>query len=235
MLVKVVLVDVNPKMIQAWQNTFEENSEVDVVLGSILDQNVSAWVSPTNARGHMGGGLDAIIKKHLGPQIETSVQQDIRRLHSGFLPVGYATCVPTSTTVPHYLISTPTMAATKEDVSDTLNVALACAAAFQAVHMQNVREPGSIRAVALPGLGANNGKVPVEICADLMWTAYNMFREQEFTSFADMRDALEEQLGDLGPDPTTPKFKKKPGSNFGSPAPTVPPPKKQDVDFDDSE
>jgi hypothetical protein len=91
------------------------------------------------------------------------------------------------------------MGASSEDISDTLNVALACSAAFQAVHMQNARLPGSIRAIALPGLGANTGKVPVEICADLMWTAYNLFREREFTDFAALRVALQEELGDLGP------------------------------------
>jgi hypothetical protein len=37
----------------------------------------------------------------------------------------------------------------------------------------------------------------VEICADLMWTAYNLFREKEFASFAEMRAALEEILGPL--------------------------------------
>ena len=45
MLVKVVLVDVNPKMIAAWRTTFEENPEVEIVHGSMLDQPVSAWVS----------------------------------------------------------------------------------------------------------------------------------------------------------------------------------------------
>ena len=39
---------------------------------------------------------------------------------------------------------------------------------------------------------------PVEICADLMWTAYNLFREKEFTDYGEMRKALEEILGDLG-------------------------------------
>jgi O-acetyl-ADP-ribose deacetylase (regulator of RNase III) len=199
MLVRVTLVDVNPKMVAAWRSTFEENPEVDIIAGSMLDQKVTAWVSPTNAKGSMDGGLDAVIKKHLGPKIETAVQKEIARLHGGSMPVGYATCVETGADMPRFLISTPTMGASSEDISDTLNVALACSAAFQAVHMQNARLAGSIRAIALPGLGANTGKVPVEICADLMWTAYNLFREREFTDFAALREALEEELGDLGP------------------------------------
>src|SRR5438445_92173 len=65
MTVKIVLVDVNSKMVDAWRTSFEENPEVTIVQGSMLDQAVDAWVSPTNSRGHMGGGLDAVIKKFL--------------------------------------------------------------------------------------------------------------------------------------------------------------------------
>jgi O-acetyl-ADP-ribose deacetylase (regulator of RNase III) len=237
MLVKVVLVDVNPKMVQAWRDTFEENPEVEVVHGSMLDQNASAWVTPTNSKGSMDGGLDAVVKKKLGAGIEARVQKEIARMYGGLMPLGHATCVDTGVSRPHFLISTPTMTASSEDISDTLNVALACAAAFQAVHMQNARQPGSIRAVALPGLGANTGKVPVEICADLMWTGYDLFREQEFTSFTDMRAALEEILGDLSgysggkkkksQTPGTPKLFKT------TPPPPPQPPKGKDVDFDD--
>ena len=223
MLVRVILVDVNAKMVAAWRATFEENPEVDIVHGSMLDMKATAWVTPTNAKGSMDGGLDAVIKRHFGPKIEASVQKEIARLHGGSMPVGYATCVETGADVPRFLISTPTMGGSSEDISDTMNVALACSAAFQAVHMQNARLPGSIRAIALPGLGANTGKVPVEICADLMWTAYNMFRHHEFTDFAAMRTALEEELGDLTETSGKPQ-------GPGKPAPK---PKAAKADFDD--
>jgi len=231
MLVKVVLVDINPKMIAAWRATFEENPEVEIVQGSMLDQPVSAWVSPTNSRGSMDGGLDAVIKGRLGPKIQTKLQQEIARKYGGLLPVGHALCIPTGEVQPRYLISTPTMHASSEDISDTLNVALACAAAFQAVNMQNAREPGSIRAVALPGLGANTGRVPVEICADLMWTGYNLFRERNFTDFDELRAALEEELGDLGPMAGGGAAKKK----IAPKPPAAPVEKDSDIDFDDAE
>jgi O-acetyl-ADP-ribose deacetylase (regulator of RNase III) len=240
MTFKVVLVDVNPKMIASWRHSFEENPEVTVVHGSMLDQNVDAWVSPTNSRGHLGGGLDAIIKKYLGAQIEKRVQAEIGRLYNGRMPVGCATCVPAGGMMPKFLISTPTMTANREDVSDTLNVALACAAAFQMVHAQNARAPGSITSVALPGLGAANAKTPVEICADLMWTAYNLLKDKGFDDFIAMRAALEEQLGDLG-SPAKPKMPAKPATPGGTqgppqstPAPPTPSVKKTDVDFDDA-
>ena len=227
MLVRVVLVDINPKMIAAWRATFEENPEVDIIAGSMLQQQTSAWVSPTNAKGSMDGGLDAVIKKHFGSKIEQSVQKEIARLYGGTMPVGHAVAVETGSPMPGILISTPTMAASAEDISDTMNVALACAAAFQAVHMQNARVPGSIRSVALPGLGANTGKVPVEICADLMWTAYNLFREKEFTDFGELRKALEGELGELGGTSGKPLGTAKPKAAAAAKAPST--------DFDDAD
>ena len=163
-VLKVVLVDVNSAVVGAWRTAFADNPEVQIVRGSILEQRVDAWVTPTNARGSMDGGLDAVLKKHFGARIEKKVQQEIRRLYPDLLPVGCATCVPTGETSPRFLISTPTMVRSVEDVSETRNVALACAAAFQAIHLQNRAEPGSIASVALPGLGARTGGVPVRIC-----------------------------------------------------------------------
>ncbi len=199
MLVKVMLVDVNPQMIKAWQEVFEENPEIDVVHGSMIEQPASAWVTPTNASAAMDGGLDLVIKNFLGAKIEKRVKKEIQRSFGGSLAVGHATCVATGAPNPRYLISTPTMGGSSEDISATMNVVLAAAAAFQAVHMQNAKLPGSIRSVALPGLGAATGRTPVEICADLMWTAYNLFRDAAFLDFASMRAALEAELGDLGP------------------------------------
>lgn len=239
MLVKVVLCDVNPKIIAAWRATFEENPEVDIVHGSMLDQTVSAWVSPTNSAGRMDGGLDLVIKNFLGVQIEKKVQRAIKDAHHGAMPVGHAVCVPTEKLHPTYLLSTPTMVGSSEDISATMNVALACAAAFQAVHMQNTREPGTIRSVAMPGLGAATGRVPAEICADLMWTAYDLFREHAFDDFAHVRKALEAILGDLGP--TSSQYKQKAASGLGAMGITPNKPtlggvhEVDDEDFDDEE
>jgi len=198
----VVLVDVNPKVVRAWRTAFHDTPEVEIVCGSILEQRVDAWVTPTNARGSMDGGVDAIIKHHFGPSIERSVQAEIQRSYGGAMPVGCATCVPTGGTTPRYLISTPTMTRSAESVRGTLNVALACAAAFQAIHIQNAREPESIRSVALPGLGAATGRVPSRRCASLMWTGYQLFRDAEFADFGSMRAALLDQLSGIDSLPT---------------------------------
>lgn len=197
-VINVVLVDVNAAVVRAWATAFADTPEVSIMKGSILTQAVDAWVTPTNSFGRMDGGVDAVIKRDLGAGIERKVQAAINHEYSGVMPVGAATCIPTGRDHPRFLISTPTMVQSSEDVSETMNVALACAAAFQAIHFQNMKEPDSITSVALVGLGAATGRVPPRVCANLMWTGYTLFNEHNFGSFEAMRNTLEEELGGMG-------------------------------------
>ncbi|MFE0463426.1 macro domain-containing protein [Kitasatospora sp. NPDC058965] len=194
---KVVLTDLNSAVVTAWRAAFADTPGVEVRRGSLLDRQVDAWVSPTNARGRMDGGTDAAIKRHLGAGIQLRVQREIRDRFAGTLPVGSAVCVPSGATVPKYLISAPTMTGSAQDVSETLNVALACAAAFQAVHRQNRLAPGSITSVALVGMGAQTGRVPAQVCANLMWSGYTLFQEHAFEDDDELRRTVLAQLHDL--------------------------------------
>jgi O-acetyl-ADP-ribose deacetylase (regulator of RNase III) len=203
MTVRVVLSDVNAKVVQAWLSAFADSPEVEIVKGSILNQQVDAWVTPTNAHGVMSGGVDAAILRHLGPGIQLRVRRAIDEESAGTLPIGAAVCVPSGAQNPKYLISAPTMHSQSENVRHTLNVALACAAAFQAVHMQNERAPGSITSVALVGLGAATGKVPPQVCANLMWAGYTLFGESTFDDYAELRATVSDQLGDIETRPAT--------------------------------
>lgn len=196
-LLKVVLTDVNAKVVQAWQAAFADTPEVEIHKGSILTRHVDAWVSPTNSRGRMDGGVDAVIKRHLGAGIQLRVQHAIRDEFGGSLPVGSAVCVRSGATNPTFLISTPTMEQSVQNVSETLNVALACAAAFQAIHVQNEKAPGSIGSVALVGLGAATGRVPARVCANLMWTGYTLFNDHYFRDYDDLRQTVCAQLDDI--------------------------------------
>ncbi|WP_405758955.1 ADP-ribosyltransferase domain-containing protein [Streptomyces sp. NBC_00073] len=191
---RVVLTDVNESVVKAWRAAFADTPEVEIRRGSILDEDVDAWVTPTNSRGRMDGGVDAVIKRHLGSGIQLRVQRAIRDRFAGNLPVGSAVCVPSGATVPRYLISTPTMVHSSQNVRDTLNVALACAAAFQAVHRQNRLVPGSIRSVALVGMGAQTGRVPARVCANLMWTGFTLFHDHRFESDDQLRATITAQL-----------------------------------------
>lgn len=200
---KVVLVDINRAVTASWRAAFMDVPEVEIVRGSILRRKTDAWVTPTNAKGSMDGGVDAVVNTHFGGRIQPLVQAEIRKRFGGTLPVGAATCVPTGGVKPQYLISTPTMVRSGEDVSDTLNVALACAAAFQAIHMRNAADPGGIESVALPGLGAATGRVPPRVCANLMWTAYTLFREYVFRDYDTLRTAVLTQLAGVDEVPET--------------------------------
>jgi O-acetyl-ADP-ribose deacetylase (regulator of RNase III) len=194
---QVVLVDINRAVTAAWQAAFADTPEVTIVRGSIVKRDTDAWVTPTNSRGSMDGGVDAVVNRHFGGRIQALVQAEINRRYGGLMAVGSATCVPTGGLQPRFLISTPTMVQSSENIRDTLNVALACAAAFQAIHIQNQADPGSIRSVALPGLGAATGRVPPRACANLMWTAYTLFREYVFKDYDTLRKAVLTQLGGL--------------------------------------
>ncbi|MFI7636937.1 macro domain-containing protein [Nonomuraea sp. NPDC049400] len=209
-LLKVVLVDVNAKVVQEWLAAFADTPEVEIHKGSLVSEHVDAWVSPTNSRGRMDGGVDAVIKRHLGAGIQLRVQRAIRDQFEGSLPVGSAVCVPSGASNPKFLISTPTMVQSVQNVSETLNVAMACAAAFQAIHMQNEKEPGSIESVALVGMGAATGKVPPRVCANLMWTGYTLFNDYSFRDYDDLRKTIREQLDDIESRPEDERVRIKP-------------------------
>ncbi|GII93425.1 macro domain-containing protein [Sinosporangium siamense] len=188
---------INADVVQAWRAAFADTPEIEIYQGSILNQQVDAWVTPTNSRAQMNGGVDAVIKDHLGAGIQVRVRRAIRSQFGEALPVGSAVCVPSGAATPKFLISTPTMVHVAENVSETLNVALACTAAFQAIHMQNEKAPGSITSVALVGMGAATGEVPPQICANLMWTGYTLFNDYYFHDYDDLRKTVLEQLGDI--------------------------------------
>ncbi|MEO3786026.1 macro domain-containing protein [Actinocorallia sp. B10E7] len=194
---RVVLTDVDTEVVEAWRAAFADTPEVEIRQGSILDQHVDAWVTPTNSRGRMDGGVDAVIKRHLGAGIQLRVQRAIRDRFGGRLPVGSAVCVPSGAANPKFLISTPTMVQSAQNVSETLNVALACAAAFQAVHMRNEESAGGIESVALVGMGAATGRVPARVCANLMWAGYTLFNDYRFRDYDDLRRTICAQLDDM--------------------------------------
>jgi O-acetyl-ADP-ribose deacetylase (regulator of RNase III) len=202
--ISISLVDLNARLASEWRDAFAGEPGVAVVHGSMLLQRADAWVTPTNARGSMDGGFDAAVKRYFGDGIEQRVRREIRARFGGATPVGCATCVstaglsaPATGPLPRYLISAPTMSGSSERVSGTLNTALAFAAAIQAARVQNATEPGGIRTVAVPGLGASTGRVPPETCARQMLAAYELMRDHAFEDFADMRAALLATLAPL--------------------------------------
>ncbi|MET8543158.1 macro domain-containing protein [Kitasatospora sp. NPDC004799] len=215
---KVVLTDLNATVVESWRAAFADVPGVEIRHASLLTAQADAWVSPTNSRGRMDGGTDAAIKRHLGAGIQLRVQKAIREQYAGSLPVGSAVCVPSGAVNPRFLIAAPTMRTSSQNVSETLNVALACAAAFQAVHRQNRLQPGSVRSVALVGMGARTGMVPPRVCANLMWSGYTLFQDHRFEDDDELRATVLAQLDDLEKAPATERVRIAPPARRSSPA-----------------
>ncbi|MGL4553034.1 MAG: macro domain-containing protein, partial [Gemmataceae bacterium] len=72
--------------------------ELSVVLVDVNDKVVQAW------------------RAAFSDLPEVRVQQEIAARYGGSMPVGSATCVRSGVARPAWLISTPTMAASSEDV-----------------------------------------------------------------------------------------------------------------------
>ena len=200
MLKRIVLVDLNPLMIEAWKKEFEGDDRVEVVHGSIIDSGADVWVSPTNGKGRLSGGVDAVIKATLGAAVETALQKTIAASpHNGTLRIGRAVFVRNPKKGgAKGVVFTPTMVGESDNVSRTQNTALAGAAAFQAINMLGDGGVIDAESVALPGLGAGTGRVPVGTCAKLTRVYVKLFERGRFDSFDEMLDALNEELEGVG-------------------------------------
>lgn len=169
--------DRNPDMCEAWRKAFYL-SDVEITCGNIFDVDVmaDAVISPANSFGYMDGGIDAVYIRRFGQQLETDLQTVIQRKFRGELPVGQATIIPTNENQIKYVVSAPTMRI-PSDVSGTVNAYLAMRAAILAINEKNEETNGSIKTVLCPGLATAIGRIPFNIAAQQMATAYRIFVE----------------------------------------------------------
>jgi len=158
-------------MVDAWKRHFAEFLEIRPAVGDIFGESVDAVVSPANCFGFMNGGIDRVYTQRFGQQLESRLREIIRRDWEGELPVGVALAIETGAAdIPH-LICAPTLRA-PVSVAGTLNAYLAFRATLRAIRRVNSERPGTIRAVACPGLGTGTGEMPEAICAKQMVAAY---------------------------------------------------------------
>jgi hypothetical protein len=45
-------------------------------------------------------------------------------------------------------------------------------------------------------MGAATGRVPPQVCANLMWSGYTLFNDHYFRDYGDLRTTIREQLGE---------------------------------------
>jgi O-acetyl-ADP-ribose deacetylase (regulator of RNase III) len=177
---RIVLASVESGLTAAWHRFCQPLDNVEVFEGSILEAGCDAVVSPANSFGFMDGGIDGIYLDYFGRAIQHRVQSVIDGVHHGELLVGQADIVPTDHPDVPWLICAPTMRVPMI-LSETVNPYLAARAIFLLVahgvflHGPHAGEPvaAHIQSIALPGLGTGVGRVPANVCAHQVRTAYD--------------------------------------------------------------
>lgn len=165
----MILLDVNPAMTMSWKKYFSAEG-VKVVtsdLGEFMEKHgneVDAIVSPANSFGIMDGGYDKAIIEIFGRELQSLVQEKIRRKYYGEQPVGTALSVeiPGSSKI---LIHVPTMRIPQRIKDET--VIYHC---MRSMLMEAVAQ--KIKTVLVPAFGGSTGQVPPETIARMMWGAY---------------------------------------------------------------
>lgn len=164
---KLILVDKNQELCQAWSAAFRPFPEVEIVHGSFESvPEYDCMVSPANSFGLMDGGIDAAIIKYFGPQLQMRVLDAVRQHWHGEQPVGTSMLVPTGHPRHPWLAHTPTMR-----VPEPIKSADVVYSAMRAMLIACIKE--CIGVVLCPGLGTLTGRVAPKPAAELMALAYD--------------------------------------------------------------
>jgi len=163
---KIQLIDRNKEMYNQWNLQFKDCKDVITHCGDFFSLKTDCVVSPANSFGYMDGGLDMVISRKLGWQVQEKLQKQIQEKYFGELLVGQAELVETDLAEIPFCISAPTMRV-PQILKDTVNVYLASKAIFYLLKKEN-----RIKTVTISGLGTGVGQVPYDVCAKQMKQAY---------------------------------------------------------------
>ncbi|MBW8685235.1 macro domain-containing protein [Chitinophaga rhizophila] len=181
---KYILIDTNPKLVDAWREFFAAAPDVTIMEGDITQLSVDAVVSPANSFGFMDGSLDYALSERLGWHLEKELQAKIKASPEGELLIGQALVLETGDQQIPYLISAPTMRIpTNFNIDTSVNAYLAMKALLIAANRHN-----SIQSVAIPGLCTGVGRMPPVIAAKQMFYAYEEIvsgKKQDFKTFGE--------------------------------------------------
>lgn len=184
---KIILADLNPQLIKAWQLSFAGEKNISIVQENITNIKCDAIVSPANSFGFMDGGIDYHLSMHFGWDLQERLQQQIRLLPEGELLVGQAIVLETGNKKIPFLISAPTMRVPMDfNISTSVNAYLA----MKAILIKAKAHP-RIVSIVVPGLCTGSGRMPPAIAARQMRVAYNeiiLGMKMDFDSFAEVQD-----------------------------------------------
>lgn len=172
---KLVLVDPQAAVCEAWKKEFAPHKQVEIVHGNF--QHVKKYdciVSPANSFGLMDGGVDLAIIQYFGVSLMDRVQETILKNYAGEQPVGSAFIIGTGHPDHPFLAHCPTMRVPQR-ISGTDNVYRAMLALLVAVKTHNQHHPKPIQTLLCPGMGTGTGWLDPNISAKQMELAYRNF------------------------------------------------------------
>jgi O-acetyl-ADP-ribose deacetylase (regulator of RNase III) len=172
MVMMLHLRDRNPKVIRALEYAFKDMPEVIVEEGEFFrqDDKIHAIVSPANSFGFMDGGIDRVYCDHLGWQVQTNVQDEIKKLPFGELLIGQAIVTKTGSDLVPWIIASPTMRMPGPTQPHCVYLAMR-AAMYIALGLFDYH-------VACPGLGTATGRIQPADAAQAMLYGYIAARDR---------------------------------------------------------
>jgi O-acetyl-ADP-ribose deacetylase (regulator of RNase III) len=172
MEIKIFLRDKNEKIVNSWKSVFHNCDNIEISCGNIFDLTADAIISPANSFGFMDGGIDLVYSEYFGWELEERLQNKIREMFYGEIPIGVATIIETNNKNIKYLISAPTMRV-PAIVSNTVNAYLAFRASLIEVIKFNKNNEQKLLSILCPGLGTLTGNISPKKCAIQMKYAYD--------------------------------------------------------------
>ena len=165
---KIILANYkNQELANAWKKYFQFESDVKVIDGDVLFMEWDALVAPGNSFGFMDGGLDLLISKKFGWDVQTELKEQIGNTDIQELLVGQAELLTIKNSFKQ-IIYAPTMRVpTSYLIAESVNAYLAMKAALTVAQKHN------IKVLALPGLCTGTGGMRPEVAAKQMFEAYD--------------------------------------------------------------
>lgn len=165
---KIILIDTNKEMCDAWEKYFKGFADVAIVNEDISEyenlHSIECITSPANSYGLMDGGYDLALTMIYGKSLQNAVQNYIAKHYYGeqMVASSFIINIPSSK---QRLIHTPTMRipspiVDSDIVYNAMRSTLICA-------LDN-----NVESIIIPAFGGSTGMVSFDIVARLMVKAY---------------------------------------------------------------
>lgn len=164
---KIILIDKNIKMCNAWKIYFKKENNVEIINSSLSKfdlRDIDCIVSPANSYGIMDGGYDEAIIREFGDELQNRVQEYIINNLNGEQVKGTAFIIDIPNTNKK-LIHSPSMRVPSK-VSD-YEVIYSCMRQTLLVALAN-----NVNTILIPAFGAGVGEVECHVVSLEMYKAF---------------------------------------------------------------